>query len=246
LDESGVPDPISAQSAYFPYFILSGTVIEGEEQSEKLKIFADQIKYKYWNNKEIVFHSREIGRRENDFSVLKNPDTEQAFHKDIIDFLHDSSIKCIIIIVDKEKAQKLGWTKKDVYEKSTDKMIAMFIEFLQASKGSGRIIIESAGAQKDIIFYKNYVHYLAAGMPTLGLDHKATKKLLTSISFVSKNNRDIESQIADLLAYPAGYQCLVDTNKKKFIEGSYETKMCKVLGDKLITIGQDKSFVTLP
>ena len=87
---------------------------------------------------------------------------------------------------------------------------------------------------------------MANGFPRLGLDHKEVKKLLTSISFVSKNNHDTEEQIANLLAYPAGYQCLVNRGARAFIANSYEEKMCNVLTSKLINIGTGNSFVTIP
>lgn len=248
LDESGTPGiPVVGS---FPYFILSGIIIK-VNQSERLKIEADKIKFKYWSespagtHRGLVFHSREIGRRENDFSLLKDPVIEQKFHKDLFNFLHGSGVKCIIVAVDKEKAAKQGWDVKDIYQKGTDEIIRMFIEFL-SKKGSGEVIIESAGTQKDIIFYKNYIHYLANGMVSIGLTQKDMKKTLTSISFVSKNNFDIETQIADLLAYPAGYKCLVDNRKKEIIPNSYEEKMCAIMNNKLINIGNRKSFINLP
>ncbi len=245
LDESGTPNPLSANDKTFPYFVLSGIIIQ-DNQSERLKIWADRIRFKYWGDLGIVFHSKEIGRKENSFHILRDINIERNFQHDLFTFLNSNGLKCIIVTIDKRKAQQLQWTLKDIYDNSTDKMIQLFIEFLKNKKASGQVIFESAGTQKDIAFYKNYIHYLANGLPSLGLDHKAMKKILTSISFVSKNNHDIESQIADLLAYPAGYQCLVNEGKKVFNTNSYQEKMCQILQNKLITIGNKKSFIQLP
>lgn len=246
LDEGGTPNPKSS----FKYFILSGIIVT-DEQSNKLKIGADRIKYKYWSDTKIsnplgvVFHSKEIGRRENDFAILKDPAIEARFYKDLFSLFYVSGMKCIVVTIDKEKATVLGWNIKKIYEEAANTLIRFFIEFLNG-KGNGRIIIESSGIEKDIFFFKNYIHYLANGVPSLGLSHKETKKLLTSISFVSKNNFDIESQIADLLAYPAGYKCLVEEGKKNFVLNSYEEKMCQILQNKLIKFGLKTSFIQLP
>ena len=67
------------------------------------------------------------------------------------------------------------------------------------------------------------------------------KKILTSISFVSKNNQDIETQIADLLAYPAGYSCLVTDGTKAIVPNSYEDNLCKILSAKILRFKDRKT-----
>lgn len=242
LDESGTPG-LGNYNSKFPYFVLSGFVVN-EEQSRKLKIKADQVKFKYWGRTNIVFHSREIGRRENDFSVLKDPVVEQNFHKDLSQLFVNNGGKSIVAIINKDKAKKLGWKEGDVYKKTSSAMLEFFIEYLNAKGNSGQIIIESAGTQKDILFYKEYIYFLANGMPNLSLTHQKMKHIITSISFVSKNNQDIEAQMADLLAYPAGYRCLTSDGSKTMIPNSYEDNMCKILNEKILKIIYGSTGVT--
>lgn len=246
LDETGTIDlPTTSTKGYAAYFIFNGIVVR-DYQADELKIKADQIKFRYWGKTNIVFHSREIGRRENEFAILKDPTVEVRFQEDLFDFLEKNGIKCITVAVDKNRARALGWNSKKIYEMAADSMIKFFIEFLSTFKNKGTVIVESAGTQKDIWFYKKYIHYLANGLITLGLDHRKVKNLLTSISFVSKNNYDIEEQVADLLAYPAACLNLYNNGEKKLIPNSYEEKMCKILDSKLIKIGGKKSFINLP
>lgn len=232
LDESGTPN-LDGINPKFPYFILSGFIVN-EEQARNLKIRADQVKFKYWGRTNIILHSREIGRRENDFSILKNPAVEQNFHKDLSQFLVANAGKSIIVVVHKGKAKSSGWKDSDVYRKTSSEMIRFFIEYLNVKNEKGQIIIESAGTKKDIAFYKEYIYFLANGVKDLGLDHRKTKQILTSISFVSKNNHDIEAQIADLLAYPAGHNCLVADGSRTIVPNSYEDNMCKILDTKIL------------
>ena len=123
-------------------------------------------------------------------------------------------------------------------------MLKFFIEYLHAKNDQGQIIIESAGTKRDIAFYKEYIYFLANGIVTLGLDHKKIKQIITSISFVSKNNQDIEAQIADLLAYPAAHNCLVSDGVRMTIPNSYEDKMCTILNNKILRFVNKKTGIT--
>ena len=239
LDESGTP-ALGGYNPSFPYFILSGFIVDGEK-AEKLKTRADQVKFKYWGRTNVVFHSREIGRRENDFSILKDPDVERIFHKDLSQFLIGSSGRSIIATVDKRKAVKLGWKERDIYRNTSNEILKFFIEYLYSRNDNGQIIIESAGTERDVLFYKEYIHFLSHGVVALGLDHRKTKHILTSISFVSKNNQDIEAQVADLLAYPAGYKCLVAEGAKVAVPNSYEDNMCQILDAKILKFTNKKT-----
>ena len=242
LDESGTPN-LNGGNPKFPYFILSGFIVN-EEQARNLKTKADQVKFKYWGRTNVVFHSREIGRRENNFSILKNPAMEQDFHKDLSQFLVANGGKSIIVVVHKGKAKSAGWKDGDIYKKTSSEMLKFFIEYLYAKNDKGQIVIESAGTKKDIAFYKEYIYFLANGVRELGLDHQKTKQILTSISFVSKNNNDIEEQIADLLAYPAGHNCLVAEGIRTIVLNSYEDNMCKILDTKILRFVNKKTGIS--
>jgi len=244
LDETGVPHQVLSRN-YFPYFILCGT-LTNQYQSENLKINADRIKFKYWGNVDIVFHSKEIGKRENDFSILKDPKIEIDFHLDLVNFLNKNDAKIIIVAVNKQTAINQGWSDHDIYEKAVDEVIKYFIRFLNKKRSRGQIIIESAGTKKEIVFLKKYSYYLTNGYSDLNLSHRDIKDLLTSISFVSKKNYDIETQMADILAYPAGFQCMCQNGNRTLINNSYEDKMCAVLQQKLIKINAVSSFISLP
>ncbi|OGM92917.1 hypothetical protein A2333_01960 [Candidatus Wolfebacteria bacterium RIFOXYB2_FULL_49_7] len=239
LDETGTPS-LNGFNPGFPYFILSGFIVD-EAQANNIKIKADQVKFKYWGRTNIVLHSREIGRRENDFALLKDPSVEKNFHKDLSQLLILNGGRSVLVVVNKDKAKNLGWKADDIYRNTSKEMLRFFIEVLHHKNDKGQIIIESAGTQKDVAFYKEYIYFLSNGIQSLGIDHHKMKKILTSISFVSKNNQDIETQIADLLAYPAGYSCLVTDGTKAIVPNSYEDNLCKILSAKILRFKDRKT-----
>lgn len=240
LDENGSPD-INHKSQNYT---LCGIVVN-QYQSEKIKIKADQIKFKYWNHTNIVFHSAEIGRENGDYEILKNPIIKKDFFRDMIHFLNNGEYRCIVISIDKTKAISKGWNSDKIRDYSSDKMIECFIEFLVQKKSSGSVYFESTG-KGDFYFYNRYMYYLSHGIADLDLSQFDIKKLLTSISFVSKKNHDIETQLADLFAYPATCHFLNIEGVKLLIRKSYEEKMCNILNAKIVDVRTQKHMYRHP
>jgi len=228
IDESGIPN----LNHYDKNYTLCGIIVR-EYQAEQLKIKADRIKFKYWNHINIVFHSREIGLKINDFSILKNPNINKNFLTDLMNFLNGGQFTCVIISVNKEKAGQNGWTSGQILDKTNDKVIEMFIEFLARKQDKGQIVIESSSL-KDIAFYKRYTQYLSHGFSGLNLSGDDVKQILTALSFVNKNNHDIEAQLADIFAYPATCKFLHDEGIRILVAGSYEEKIANIMKTKLI------------
>lgn len=240
VDESGISD----LEHHDKNFTLCGILVD-EYQAEGLKIKADQVKFKYWNTTDIVFHSQEIGAKTNDFTILANPTTNKNFITDLLVFLNTSGYHIIVVSINKERAIAAGWDSGKVLDSANEKLIEIFLEFLSYKRCRGQIVMESSSA-KDIAFYKRYIQYLSHGFPKLGLTAENVKKILTSLSFVSKNNHDIESQLADLFAYPATRKFLHDEGIKPLASGSYEEKICNIMGAKIVQIGTEKGLIRLP
>lgn len=229
IDELGNANPKDTKSNLY---ILSGIMVTNQNR-EELKIKADQIKFKYWSRTNIVFHSREIGRSEGEFQILKDPKIKENFEKDLTKFLNLSLFQLFAVVVDKQKIPK-NWIDKTIYKRTADNLIKNFILSLLAQKNcKGRLVVESATAEKDFFYHKAAGYYLSNGFRELKINFKEVQDVLTEISFVSKKNEDIEEQIADLLAY--GIRIKYE-NKKLFQLPSYEKELVKTVNSKLFKI----------
>ncbi len=230
VDETGTASPKDTNSKYY---VLAGCVVK-ESERVKLKQIASNIKYKYWSDPDIIFHSSEIGRKENSFSIFKVKKVFDDFLVDLEENLFRRDFKLLYVLVDKTQAKVQRWDDKKIYKETSDEMIKSFICFLLAKGAKGKIVIESATASKDFYFLKSLSSFLSQGISSFGISHKSVKEALTSISFVTKNNFDTEEQIADIFAYAA--RCHYEKNTlKKVFKGDYETLMMKTLSKKLIT-----------
>ncbi len=75
IDESGPSNPRVTSS---PCYVVSSCRIKTVKQND-LRIKADRIKFKYWGNTEVIFHSREINRKEGIFENLEDDKVQNDF-----------------------------------------------------------------------------------------------------------------------------------------------------------------------
>jgi len=229
IDELGNANPKATQSNLY---ILSGVLVSSSA-GEELKIRADQIKFKYWNKTSLVFHSRDIGRRQGEFDILKNDLINKNFTKDLINFLRWGNFQLFGTVVDKNKIPK-NWNEKTIYKKTSENIITNFIFALLAQGNCrGRLIVESATSEKDFYYHKAAGHFLANGFRKLGVSYQQVQDALTEVSFVTKKNNDIEEQLADLLAY--GLKLKYEQGIKKNLS-DYEEKLIKIVDQKLFNM----------
>jgi len=231
IDETGTASPKDKHSSYY---ILAGCAIL-EANRKKLKIWCDRLKYKYWNDTDIVFHSREMGRKENHFSILGRHATYTKFLTDLEDILSRQEFHMFFVLVDKAKAKKLAWNDVKIYKETSNSIVEQFLMFLMSQKARGKIVVEAATAQKDFYFHRALNTYLAGGIPALNIKHTQAKETLTSISFVTKQNYDTEEQVADLFAYAARCHYYKNVIKKPHRHGLYEEMMLRLFKKKMIT-----------
>ena len=230
IDELGQVNPNNKES---PLYVLCGCVVENINRNN-LKIHADQIKFKYWGRTDIVFHSYDIGKNKKDFEIFNDDEKrKREFLADLYSFLRQSTFSIFIIVIDKSLAKKRGWNSIKVIEETARKLFYHFIVWLLTKNRKGKINIESATAEKDRYYLNEFSYFLSPGCKELTVDYKIIQEMLTSISFVTKRNHDIEEQIADLFAYAA--RCKYQQLKKLEIYAaeSHESKMIKILDAKL-------------
>lgn len=229
IDELGSANPNNLHSKIY---VLCGIMVTAQSR-DWLRIKADQIKFKYWDRTDFVFHSREIDRKVGIFKNLKDKKINDKFSEDLIKFLQDGHYQLFGVLVDKTKMPK-NWNEKTLYKKTADVIIKNFIFALLAQHNCrGRLIVESATAEKDFYYHKTAGVYLSNGFPGLKIDYQAVQNVLTEISFVTKKNFDIEEQLADLLVY--GLKLKYDKRPVKKLS-EYGKKLIKVVNSKLFKI----------
>ncbi len=233
VDESG--NSHTGNFARSPYYILVGCIIDERYQGE-LKEYADQIKFKYWNRTNVVFHSAEMPRNDNDFSIFaEKPELKKEFQKDLLLFLHQAKVSLTVCIVDKKIANKKGWEEKKVVETTAKSIMGSFIGKITANiPSNGKMIFEISNGLKDKIYLESFNYLISPDFRRVDPDYTDVRSTLTSINFVTKQNHDIETQISDLFAYAAKCKLQADTGIFIYPAGSYESRLINALESKLI------------
>jgi len=190
IDESGMANPNTYKAS--PYFSLCGVVLN-EELRDKIKKAFEKLKIKHFK-KNLILHSSEIRK------LLKTEDKIKNFAVDLNKLLRNFSFFLLYVIVDNEKARRYSWNSKASYKRVYREIVGNLIKFLIAKNATGKIYSEASNVLQDLSLYQSFFHFIANGIPDLSIKTEDIKKHLTSVSFVTKANDDIEEQIADLLA----------------------------------------------
>ena len=231
IDESGH----SHQNHPSKYFVLVGCIVEDAKQ-DVLKIKADQLKYKYWNKTDIVFHSEEIGKRVGAFKQFAgNSQLAKQFEKQLLQYLRTTPILVTAVIVDKAAAYKARWSEETIIKKASEALLKDFLAFLYGNKASrGRVVYESAGVFRDSVYLKSFNYYLDPNWERVEPDFTRVREHLTSITFANKLNDDTEMQLADLISYGVVCKFKKDKLGSIFHKDSYEAKLISVLEERTV------------
>ena len=232
VDELGMSHPKSHKAS--PYYILLGCIIE-ETHQRALVEHAGHIKFKYWGRTDVIFHSAEIARNLNDFAIFKDDEKKrEEFIKDLLDLLQKTSVHITAAVIDKQKAFQNAWSEKPVIRRTASSVLFNFLAFIYTKRPcKGHIIIEASSAQRDGLYLEAFNHLLSPSFKQNNPHFIDIRSHLTSINFVTKQNHDIESQVADLLVY--GIRCQLEKDKgNEPGKGSYDERIMGLANGKLI------------
>ncbi|OGM97310.1 MAG: hypothetical protein A2817_03565 [Candidatus Yanofskybacteria bacterium RIFCSPHIGHO2_01_FULL_39_8b] len=182
-------------------FILSGVVIP-EKYKQKLDNKIRRLKKKFFNDEEVVFHSRDMSRRKGQFAILQDPKKELQFWSEFISIANNDEVSLLFVVVNKEKAKALCWLERTILKRAYRKILEEFAA-KQLIKTNGKIIAESDPSQ-DIYLIEAHNLIQANGVSDGSISAGEYRQKITSLSLVNKSNFDVDIQMADSLALIAG------------------------------------------
>ena len=202
MDESGDHGLINLDSN-FPVFLLCGMLVS-EDAYVKMRDTVNTIKKKFWGNKTVIFHSRDIRKCEKEFQILFDLDLKASFYEKINAVIANSDYTIFASGIRKDKYIKTyGRLSNDVYELSLSFIIERTIFYLDSLRDTQKelsIIIEKRGPKEDKKLDEHFQRLLARGTGYVSADR--LRALHMKIEFVDKKENINGLQMADLLAYP--------------------------------------------
>ncbi len=152
----------------------------------------------------VVFHRREIVRREGPFSILKDLEVGTAFDSGLLRLFRELPYLATTTTIDKSQHIALygEWTK-DPYDYCLQSLIERYILWMNRHSYVGDVVIESRDKKSDKRVKKAFRDLYDNG--TLHIRPRVMQACLTSgeIKFAIKQDNCPAMQVVDLLAHPS-------------------------------------------
>lgn len=202
LDESG-DHGLNKLDPGFPIFVLCGILIS-EDDHRMIDNKIKELKSKFWDNKKVILHSRDIRKCEKEFQILFNEEIKKNFYLGINEIVSASDYTIIASAIKKEKyLQKYGKLQDDVYEVALSFIIEraiFFIDDIATREKEITIVIEKRGKSEDKKLEEHFQRLRTRG--TQFVSDARIKNYKMEIYFFEKSKNINGLQFADLIAYP--------------------------------------------
>ncbi len=219
IDESG-KNTLTHITPYAPHFAVAGIIVH-ENMDDFIKRRADQIKFKYWGTTKVNFHATEIRQLKGDFAHFASDPAKYAeFCTDFKEWIRRSTFKLLWVgtnkltylknnppiqhVVTNGFSTAITKHEKNLTKKTFLELWCIYLCYLTSSSkksSSGKIIVEAADENQDGDILSAYNKIMFGGVSSMGLTRHKVREHLTAISFVTKNNLDTETQLADIASH---------------------------------------------
>lgn len=186
----------------FPIFTLCGVLVSSDKL-EALESDVKALKRDFFNNEDVIIHSRDIRKQEKAYSILQHAEIRNMFYQRINAILGQQGIYTIVCCsILKEPFVERFSRGEDVYGLSLKYLVerAIFCMDDSAEDGLLDICIERRGVKQDRSLLNYFNRLRATGTKWVSADRMQSR--LNRFSFRYKKDNVIGLQLADLIAYP--------------------------------------------
>ena len=142
LDESGDHSLIKIDNQ-FPVFCLAGCIFDESEYQQNSKAKIDAFKIRYFNNTEVILHSREIRKCEPPFNILLNPVAKKSFYADLDNLMASLPYVILASVILKNELKNQYSDPANSYSLSLQFIMERFLYYLEENNDAGYISVES-------------------------------------------------------------------------------------------------------
>jgi len=202
IDESGDHGLVNLDPS-FPVFLLCG-LLTSDDNYDNTRNAINNLKRKFWANKEVILHSRDIRKCDKEFQILFDLDIKSVFYSIINDIIKNSKYRIISSAINKTRYIKTyGKLSNDVYELALSFIIERAIFSLDEVNDTEKqleIVIEKRGKKEDKKLDEHFQRLISRGTGYVSADR--LKEVNIKITFKDKKENINGLQLADLVAYP--------------------------------------------
>jgi len=206
MDESG-DHGLHRFDPNYPLFVLVAVLLKSPALRQLEDAFYS-IKQAYFGNPDLVFHEREIRRREGPYANL-GPEAHQRFVEDLTHEIDRLNFKIVAAVIDKRRLVRRYLHPRNPYEIAlgfTVERIALEVSRDGDPAGVLPICIEGRGRKEDRELLRVFRAYRAGTDPLSRTLHGGARAALgrVRLEFEPKSANIAGLQLADLVARPIG------------------------------------------
>lgn len=203
LDESGDHSLIKIDSQ-FPIFCLAGCIFDEIQYQRESNAKIDAFKIRYFNNSNIVLHSREIRKCVPPFNILLNKNTKQNFYTDLDNLMSGLPYTILASVILKEKLKNQYRDPANPYALSLQFIMERFLFFLEENNDVGYISVESRDPKSNTDLLTAFTETInnGSGGDQMYITAGKFQRKIQRMIFVTKQQNENGHQVADLVAYP--------------------------------------------
>jgi len=221
-----------------PYFCFAGYIVKRSDYTDCLIPAINALKEKHFGNTKIVIHYTDMKGNKGEFAKFKDSAIRNSFYTDFVGELSKFDIT-IIGVYYNEKLMKDAFGKGSTtnYDIAFRYLLENYLHFLKGVNGIGSICIESRTLSENMYLQTNYFDYINTG--SIYYSQTDTKRHLSSIGFIIKEDNCIGLQIADIL--PSRLMRIVNGLKDNYrIDATIKSKIYKNNTDFQSIVGLQK------
>ena len=207
LDESG-HHGLKTINQEYPILLLCGCVVEKEYYKNQVILEYNRLKKEYFDRENIILHSRDIRKWQNDFKALGDIKLRHKFYQDLDDLIKNTDFTIIsAAILKNDLIDQYGPQANNPYDLSLTfilERIVFYTDRLKCNKIN--VIAEARGKKEDAKLHDQYQIIINNGTKYVSADR--FRQRFMDIDFKKKEDNVIGTQLSDLVAYPLATKIL--------------------------------------
>jgi hypothetical protein len=233
MDESGDHN-LRSVDPNFPVFCLAGCAFETSYYHGVVRPRMHAFKLRFWDNTEVILHSRDIRKHKGAFSFLGDKTKRDEFYQACNELIRGLEFTILAVVILKTPhIQVYGDRARHPYHLSLEFILERYSQLIRRRGlwSRGYVLAESRGNCEDGLLKEEYWRLDRVGTPYQDLSN------LTGIWMEKKEQNIAGLQIADMVAYPIAAKVLrPDVEQPAFdvlrpkIDAAPRHKGCYLLG----------------
>lgn len=200
LDETG-DHSLQHIDKQYPIFGLGAMFCKYDHYVKDINPLFDDLKYKYFDKRQVILHSTDIRKRKNEFKILLNPETRENFFSDLNSAMATAPFFFATSMVDKLSHSDQYLDPDNPYNLTLSFIMerSYFLIRKRYPNAKCRFIAESRDHAENSRLLSTFEYYKNTGT---GFVSAAELEFITSLDFVRKEENENGHQIVDLCLYP--------------------------------------------